>query len=353
MTMRLLALCVLSAGCYAPKVQTGAPCDDAHPCPSSLVCAQATQTCETMDSIVPPDASIDARIDAAPADGCTPTGFDVCNDGIDQDCVGGDAVCVSNDRPGDAIDATNGITATVDMFLATDDTSNEGCNGDGGHDVFYKVTINGPEVYYVDTFGSDHDTSVRIFAGVACTALQDKLPTECDDDSCGGGASQLAASLPAGTSCIVADQNANQNRSDLHIRIVRGGRDGTPLGNGLQTRSGNTCDAQPVMDPADMCAEPNAQDEAFFFFACPNDTVHLDASTCDATTDFDSVLYVREVGAVTDIDCNDDADAGCPVHDTASIITNVPFTGPGMAWLVVDGFTDGSCGTYKLTTDLN
>src|SRR6185369_215656 len=68
----LLGMC---AACYAPSPQAGAPCADGV-CPSGLVCAPATQTCErpgfTVDggagaSDAPSDGAavaVDARPDA-------------------------------------------------------------------------------------------------------------------------------------------------------------------------------------------------------------------------------------------------------------------------------------------------
>ncbi len=54
----LLGLC---AACYAPSPQPGAPCIDGA-CPTGLICAAATQTCELSESAV--DAAIDdAAID--------------------------------------------------------------------------------------------------------------------------------------------------------------------------------------------------------------------------------------------------------------------------------------------------
>lgn len=59
---------VVIAGCYAPAAQPGSPCVDT-PCPSGLVCAEATHTCElaneTIDASAPGDGD---AIDGAPLD---------------------------------------------------------------------------------------------------------------------------------------------------------------------------------------------------------------------------------------------------------------------------------------------
>lgn len=41
--IRIAVVCV--AACYSPSVQDGSPCDDGHPCPSPLICDEATHTC--------------------------------------------------------------------------------------------------------------------------------------------------------------------------------------------------------------------------------------------------------------------------------------------------------------------
>jgi hypothetical protein len=60
----LAALAALAAGCYGPTPPTGSPCG-ATPCPTPLVCAPATSTCER--------APADGRpLDATPGDGAPP-----------------------------------------------------------------------------------------------------------------------------------------------------------------------------------------------------------------------------------------------------------------------------------------
>jgi hypothetical protein len=66
--MRVLVAGVLAVGCYSPSPHPGAPCADGK-CPAGLVCAPATQTCETsaIDAASGGDAMRDANTqDAAP-----------------------------------------------------------------------------------------------------------------------------------------------------------------------------------------------------------------------------------------------------------------------------------------------
>jgi hypothetical protein len=166
-------------------------------------------------------------------DTCVASGVDVCGDGIDQDCSGGDAACVANDKPDHAIDITRGGTFTADLLLATDDFPSLGCLGDGGSDVFYQITLAAPQDYYLDTFTSGFDTSLRVFPGVACAAADtSKVPTCNDDvDTCGPGESGLLVRLPSGTSCVVVDQNADQSEGVFQLHVGPG-RDAGVCGNG-------------------------------------------------------------------------------------------------------------------------
>ncbi|MDB4958087.1 MAG: lysyl oxidase-like [Myxococcales bacterium] len=337
-------------GCYAPHPQTGAPCGDGA-CPGDLVCSPATNTCEL-------SSTIDGAVDGMVIDGCTPQA-EICGDGIDQDCDGVDPVCVANDGADGAIDVSAGGTFTVDMRYANDDASDADCGGIGGRDVFYKIVLPAQEIVYADTFGSDFRTVVRVFPGKACSAIAGASPV-CNHDACGGAQSQLAGPLPAGTSCIVVDQDAAAITGMLTLRVTRGGRDGASLGSNMQTYTGNSCTGTNVTNPGTSCAggdTSTAEDAGYYFTVCPAQTLKLDASTCvDATmTAFDTVIYLRKAGG-NNLGCNDDATTctarpARPTHADGSILTNVASVGPGLFWLTVDGYS-GACGAFRVDTNL-
>lgn len=365
--MRWALILVMIGGCYSPSIPTGAPCDKERPCPRPLICAIGTNTCERAEidaptgvTDQPPDA-FEPPIDAPPIAGCTVTGFDTCGDGLDQDCDGADEVCAANDLAAGAIDVTMGGTLTGDLNLARDSAPQKGCGNDGGRDLYFRVTLAAPQVYYFDTFGSNFDVSVRVFPGKSCGAINATDTPACSDDACGSADSQLAAELPAGTSCIVVDQNAGATRGALSLTVVPGGHAGSALASGPHTVTGDTCTATDVFDST--CMEPGGKDVAWYFTACPGGRALVDASTCTDATNvhFDTVLYVRRaVGQMPTIDCNDDAPT-CPMvrsertdgHPDLSILDNVAVAGPGLFWLVLDGYGAGACGGYQLDYNLH
>lgn len=345
-------LLVLVAACYAPHPPAGSPCDQG-PCPVGLVCSPASLTCE----LVAVDASLAHDVTIL-IDGCTPAP-EICGNGSDEDCDGQDAPCPENDTAGGAIDVTAGGSFTANVAAATDDAPNDGCNGLGGRDVFYTVTVGAPEVYYFATFDSNFATAVRVFPGKTCGAIAG-TPT-CTDHDCGGAQSQLAMQLPAGTSCIVVDQAADETHGALMLVVKRGHRPGTVLANGSHTMTGDTCNGTNASQPPNGCGDGDgnmAKDLAYYFTACPSETLHLDASTCaDASqTHFDTELYVQPVGGMT-LDCNDDDDTCAarserPDHPDGSKLRDVAAAGPDLFWLTVDGY-DGACGGYRLVTTLD
>jgi len=349
--MRGLVFVGMVVGCYSPGPHPGTPCTNGK-CGGGLVCSLETQTCEfaPLDSGVPLDDSaiFNGFEDAPPIliDGCSPSP-EICGDGIDQDCTGGDAPCPANDLATGAIDITAGGNFTVNLAAAHDNIGGGNCGGSGGRDVLYKAPINAPQVYYFDTFGSSFDTVLRVYAG-ACTAVNAGTPVAmCGDDSCGGKQTQLALSLASGTSCIVVDQkSAAETAGSVHLAVTPGGRDGTKLSSGMQTNTGNTCNATSVEDPDPACGDPGSKDIGYFFTNCPGSNRLLDAATCvGSDTAFDSVIYVRR--GTNELACSDDDCA-----PTLSQFANVPIASTGLYWMIVDGFASGDCGAYQLTTNL-
>jgi hypothetical protein len=275
-------------------------------------------------------------------------GAETCGDGIDQDCNGTDVVCPINDRPAGAVDISAGGTFTIDLATANNDQDNAGasCGLGGGRDVFYKFTLPAAEVVYFDTFGSSFDSVVRIFPG-ACTAPP--ATQTCFDDQCGVFQSQGALQLAAGAYCLVVDQfSSAQTSGALVLAFQRGGRTGTGIATASGSQAGTSCSGTDASTGA--CQQVStAQDTAYYFLVCPATTRTVGASTCTGTA-FDSVVYLRKTGAAGEVACNDDS-SGCG-SGLQSRFTGASAVGPGLFWLVVDGFQT-QCGGFTLTYTIN
>jgi hypothetical protein len=274
----------------------------------------------------------------------TPTP-EFCGDGVDQDCNGADVTCPINDLPSGAVNISAGGTFTVDLATANDNHA-PACGSTGGRDVYYTFTLPAAEVVYADTFGSNYDTTLALYAG-ACSALG--AAQTCSDDTCSVTQSQLARSLAAGQYCLVVDQwSSGSTNGATVLTFTRGGRSGTELPSGTTSRNGNSCDG--VNTTTGTCqTNSTADDVGYFFTSCPAASRTLSANVC-AGTSFDSVLYLRRSGQGTDLACSDDA-ASCG-SGLQSSFTGATATGAGLNWLIVDGYQT-SCGAFTLATTLN
>jgi len=120
--VRALLLAACLAGCYSPAPPSGAACGSGGECPSGLLCAPLTHTCERTiaDAAVAIDTAIDARaIDGPPgdrdADG-VPDTQDNCPDVANAN---------QSDEDGD------GVGNVCDNCPATANTSQANSDGDG------------------------------------------------------------------------------------------------------------------------------------------------------------------------------------------------------------------------------
>ncbi len=281
----------------------------------------------------------------------TPTP-ETCGDGVDSDCNGTDPACPANDRASGATDISAGGTFSVDLSTAHDDSSGT-CGGTGGRDVFYKFTLPAAEVVYADTFGSNFDTVIRLFAG-ACTS-QGAMQA-CVDESCGTHQSQVAMQLAAGTYCLVVDQAQSEDTSTSNgpgaatLHFTRGGRTGTQVAAASGSVTGNTADGTSTnqTNPDTSCETNSSQpDDGYFFTSCPAQTFTVGASTCGGTVD--TIIYLRSGSAkASSVACDDD---GCGGGKFQSVFSGASVTGPNIHWLVVDGFGVGTAGrgAYTLT----
>jgi hypothetical protein len=343
--MRWLVLAGL-VGCYSPTVHPGAPCGRGGACPRPLTCS-AQNTCEAAGSVV--DASADSpavQNDAPAADAC--------------------ASCVApvNDLPDNAIDVSAGGDFTADLTDAHDDASkpNTGstiCGAAGGLDVFYKITLAADETIYLDTFGSDFDTVIRVFHG-ACAGGAAPNNVVCHDNAnnCNSVQTVWLGTMRAGDNCIVVDGvDGTQTGHSLKLRVERGGRTGTPIippgvisGTQSYTMTGDTTNAGNTEDGS--CSQHGSPDQGYAFSLCPGVTQTVGATTCNATTamtPWDTALWARGPGG--ELACQDDDMAACPAGGGFSTIS-FSATGNHLFWVIVDG-AGGTPNRGPYQVDLN
>ena len=166
-----------------------------------------TSTCERTDRAVDSglDPVIDAPIDAFVTDGCTP-GQEICGNDIDEDCDTIDPACAANDVAGGAINVTAGGMFTGDALAARDDVMANGCGGNGGRDLFYRVDLNARQVYllrYVRLRVRHRHPRLR----EAVCAWSAPEPARRRARMIRAAAARASSrSAPSGESCIVLDQ---------------------------------------------------------------------------------------------------------------------------------------------------
>jgi hypothetical protein len=342
------AVLAIVVGCYNPTFHAGSPCDESMPCPSGLFCTAGA--CQTESS--PLDAAFD---DAPPIliDGCSPVA-EICGDGIDQDCDGTDPACPPNDKAAGAIDIGAGGTFTGDLRYATDDAQKPGgaatlCGSDGGRDLYYKIHLQFDQAIYLDTFGSNFDSVIRVVHGACADGAAPVVGTVCHNDACGGKQTQFIWDMRAGDNCVIVDQNAPEPNGSLVMHVELGRRTGQPLTLGTPISSDTTSSGDQMIG---TCSQ-TGNDVGFHFTVCPNQTQTIAATTCNANLAFDSSMYAKGASGqnpLTNLACNDD-DANCTANTSASTI-QFTAAGPHLYWIIVDAGAPDAAGVFELDTTI-
>jgi hypothetical protein len=237
-------------------------------------------------------------------------------------------------------------------------TATIGCAG--GNDVWYVFRLLQREVFFINTFGSAHDTGVGFRTDCGGGA---GVPTTCANNTCSTSQEHLAVTLAPGTYYLVVDGAAvtASGAFTLNVEHLPVGSDPTArvLSPGLSTTAGDTWSMVSNGLLAGSCGggggggSPNPNEDTFYFVRCPSSPAGiLDASTCSTSTNFDTVLYARTGATGGELACNDDTTGTCGVGigpRSSAVTTPIP-AGAGLYTVYVDGFS-GS-GNYGLATSV-
>ena len=282
-------------------------------------------------------------------DCCAP--HETCGNGCDDDCNGvDDDGCTgppANDTCSSPTDISAGGSFTGSTSLATNDGFGVGgCYG-YGPDVYFTFTLTTASDVFISTWGSSFDTTIRV--GSTCDGAD--IACEDDVDTFGSGLYQQHVQidvLPAGTYYIALDGFRSTDHGDYRLDFY----------SSLGTAPGNRCsDPRPLDDNPETGVTSSMLDNFsnscggagsdHVFYVYVDATTAGSLSTCNGTTDYDTVLAVRDVcdDVTTEIACNDNG-TGCMLTTPGASSISRTYT-PGLYYVIIDSASTGG-GNYQI-----
>lgn len=250
-----------------------------------------------------------------------------------------------NDTCAGANDLGEGGVFAGDTGPAGDDHEPvAGCGAPGGRDVWFRFTLDAPEVVYLDTVDGNTWDSVLVLYGGTCGDLA--RPPLCADDQCpgesGGRRSQLVERLEAGSYVVVVDGRDAAAAGPFALRFQRAacaGAIGLP-GNGAY--DGNSMGWDDRFRGS--CGEPGVPDTTYYLGLCAPREVT--ASTCGSMERCDSILTLAAGGceAADELACNDDDDTCRFGMGRSTVTATLP---QGLNFLILESRSPP--GPYRLT----
>jgi Trypsin len=222
--------------------------------------------------------------------------------------------------------------------------------------VYYRLNITRSMLLYVDSFGSTFDTVLFLTKDPAGNAQDTGFI--CNDDTCGGRASQITQRLVPGTYFLgVSGYSGASGAYTLNVQHVPASgtlqsipsiepNSGVPTQ--FSTLLGGTTD--PTLDTVDsVCASTGGQDWTFFFTTCPSFDRSALHAAFTASTGWDTVLTEHDGNAsrvertLPRTTCSDDV-----LGYRQSDLSVVPTPGAGVHTLLVDGYNAFAHGPFSL-----
>jgi len=220
---------------------------------------------------------------------------------------------------------------------ATDNESGS-IGGNGAADVVYRFTITSNMDVELNTVGTSFD-SILYVRSTACNGTEIAY----GDNEYGNSAEIRLPNLSPGTYYVILDGKTSGDRGPfaLEYNITPAGIQGDMCGNTIRitTNGDYNGDArvfgnqeEVVVSPPDCPYDSRGSEIIFSFYVSSPRTITF--STCNDSTQYDTILYVRDVckQTLSQIACDDDS-CGAP-----SLKSNLTVTlGPGLYYLFVDG----------------
>ncbi|MFO0603598.1 MAG: hypothetical protein U0324_10515 [Polyangiales bacterium] len=368
-------------GCETSLLTTSA----CHACGRACSFPNAAPTCSPQSATQCAIASCNAGFadcNAVQSDGCE---VDTANDNLNCGACG--ARCLRSTCRQSACRPTNdacsgatpiNLAGGRQLWLSGNTTNalhdiDPSCRATTSPDLFYSFTLTQRELVYADTFGNtsvpvpapSYDT-VLFFANSCTTSLPAAAPTGmsyCNDDASSyggecageGNRSQVMAVLDPGTYYLVLSgyggQSGTASINFQHLPVgnlpaVYAGEMG--IGSSYTFRGATS--GTGVVAPS-VCTA-NGPEVTFWWRHCSSFTrYNLAASTCNAGSNYDTVVYYRNATGSADL-CSDDLPASsCPTSTLLSSVYTLVTSGggPGIHAVTVDGYGAGSVGNYVLT----
>jgi len=205
------------------------------------------------------------------------------------DCTFDTSACAPAPCEDEDIGGATGPAVTMGDLNVADDDLPQSCAGGGGLDHVVLFTAPGPGVFTFDTFGSDYDTALALFA--SCDVMSE---ISCNDDAV-GLQSELALDMAAGEEVRIAIGGFNAAAGNYILNItppVAGGVCGNGAVEGMEACdgadfAGEDCISQGFDGGALACAVDCTIDTAGCFVGSDccvaNGTPGCDDAACEAS----------------------------------------------------------------------
>jgi hypothetical protein len=277
---------------------------------------------------------------------CMSQGFDGGTLACLDDCTGYDTSgCTSATCEDEDIGGMIGPMVASGSTAAADNDLDGSCGGMGGNDHVVLFTAPADGGYIFDTFGSDYDTKLALFAD--CDVMSE---IDCNDDAGGDLQSELLLDMVAGQAVFVVIDGFDGATGNFVLNIS----EAPVCGDGL-IEGAEVCEGGDVGGAT--CADAGLGGGAVV--ACGADCLSLDASACNDPTGYGNCVGFPEAdtctaeeicatdggpnGACVELDCANVAACGpAPATGTAPVAC-VDVTGDGTGDCILDCSAGQTC----------